>query len=314
MSSMPRDVTVFFIHGINVRALDFAQLMRAKILKRLPKTLRKYAGFQTIFWADIVRARSQRFFDQAVADAGISNSVYRRMVVEGLGDAAAYQKTRKVEDSAYYAIQSRVRQIIKDAAAREDPHRPIVFVAHSLGCHILSSYAWDTNRLKQLSDQELTEWDEPVTAAIANDLRTATPFERLDTFAGFVTLGCNMPLFTFTFGPDRVMPITRYTTSKRAPAFPGAKLDDATKTQAKWLNFFSKSDLLGYPLKSLSKAYGEEPCLHDQAVKSEGLIRAALLPKLWNAYAAHIGYWKNATVVRHTAELIQNIIEPTSAR
>jgi hypothetical protein len=309
---MPRDVSIFFVHGMNAQMLDYANSMRDRILDRLPQTHRTHAKFHTIFWADIVRRRSERYLDQARTDSTISMGTYRRLVVEGLGDAAAYQKTRNSGDSAYYTIQGRISEVIRDAASHDDPSRPIVFIAHSLGGHVISSYAWDVNRLKQLTDEELETWDDPLTAAIARELRGASPFRRLDTFSAFVSIGCNIPLFTFTFGAERVVPITKYTSAKRTPAFPGVALDEATRAEARWINFFSRSDLLGYPLKPLSKSYAEEKRIIDSPVKSEGALRAFFLPRVFNAYAAHVGYWKNKIVIRETANLIKRIMDAAS--
>ncbi len=240
--------------------------------------------------------------------ANIANNQYRRLIVEGLGDAAAYQKTRNYDNSAYFQIQDRITDALKDHDAREDPARPLVFVGHSLGCHIISSYVWDINRLKQMSDEEVAKWDNPYVDELARDLKGASSFRRLDTFCGFVTLGSNMPLFTFTFGPDKVYPITRYPDMTRKPAFPGTKLSDSMAARAKWLNFYSRNDILGYPLKPLNTAYNQEQRLTDREVVSEGHLRSRLLPSSLNAVAAHVGYWTDSTVIRETAQLIADII------
>ena len=86
----------------------------------------------------------------------------------------------------------------------------------------------------------------------------ASPFRRLDTLAGIVTMGNNMPLFTFTFGPKRVRPITvapeirRVANDPDAPEsvkfsrLPGAALPEPLRTDAQWLNFYGKRDCLGF--------------------------------------------------------------------
>ena len=177
-----------------------------------------------------------------------------------------------------------------------------------MGCHIISSYAWDINKLKQLTDEEVAELDDPEVISLVNDLQSASPYRRLDTFAGFITLGSNMPLFTFMFGPDKVYPITRFPDHARMPAFPGVRLPNAIKLQARWLNFYSPSDLLGYPLKPLNSAYNQEVRLADEEVESEGYWRARLIPSSLNAFKAHTGYWTNSEVIWQTARLIKRVI------
>lgn len=299
--AMPRDVAVVFVHGINAASFDYSVPMREMLRKALPRRLRQYAKYKSVFWADIVRGRSQLYLEQAKTTANIVDNRYRRFIVEGLGDAAAYQKTRNRENSAYYQIQERLTHALGDAEARDDPDRPLIFVGHSLGCHIVSSYAWDINRLKQMSDDELCSWNDPIATAFCGDLKLASPFRRLDTFAGFVTLGSNMPLFTFIFGPDKVFPISRHSALGKTPAFPGPRLSEAVAARAKWLNFYSRNDLLGYPLKPLNSAYFGENRLTDREVCSEGYLRRKLLPSAFNVLPAHLGYWTNATVIRETA-------------
>ena len=310
---MPRAVTVVFMHGINASDLNFAAPMRELLTYALPRKLRSYVKYQSVFWADIVRGRSQSYLQQARTSARMVDSPYRRLVVEGLGDAAAYQKTRKRDNSAYFAIQDRVSQALKDADAAGDPQRPLIFICHSLGCHIASSYAWDINRLKQMSDEDLAKWGEPETERLARELRSASPFRTLDTFAGLVTMGSNMPLFTFTFGPDRVFPITHNFKDGRSPAFPGRGLPERILSRAQWINFYSANDLLGYPLKPLNAAYGGEDRLIDRQVFSEGHIRARVLSPNFNVMRAHLGYWTNRTVIRESARLITRIMTAEDA-
>jgi pimeloyl-ACP methyl ester carboxylesterase len=305
---VPRDVAIVFVHGIQARDFDYSVPMRTKVLKALPRSLRPHAKFRSVFWADIVRGRSQLYLQQALLSTHIADTSYRRLVVEGLGDAAAYQKTRSRDNSAYYQIQERITNVLRDADAREDPNRPLIFIGHSLGCHIVSSYAWDINRLKQMTEEQLAGWDDTVATSFVAELRAASPFRQLGTFAGFVTMGSNMPLFTFMFGPDKVYPITRYPDASRLPAFPGANLPAAVAAKARWLNFYSPSDILGYPLKCLNNAYREEKRLSDWEVISEGYLRSRFLPASMNAMRAHTGYWTNRTVVRQSSTLIASII------
>jgi hypothetical protein len=305
---MPRHVAVVFVHGILGENISFAEIMRQGLVALLPKELRGYVTFESVSWADLVRGRQRNFLQKARASADIADSRLRRFLIEGLGDAAAYQKTRHRENSIYHNVQSRIGETLAylDAPGRED--RPLIFIGHSLGCHIISSYVWDLNQLKQLTEAEALA--EPEVKELWLKLQNATAFRRLDTFAGFVTLGNNMPLFTFTFGPERVYPITSAppdpTGRGLKPAFPGSALARPLLEQARWLNFFSKRDLLGYPLKSLNAAYQEEGRIQDICVRSESL-RSRTIPYL-SFLSAHTGYWTNRTVLSETASLIRDIV------
>lgn len=288
-----KDVVVVFVHGINTRCQDYYIPMRDRLLKALPEKDRPYAIFRAVFWADILRGRQQEYLLYADTLKNFKVTGLHKLVIEGLGDAAAYQKS-DFKSSAYGEIQKRVRKTISDASQGHEDKRPVIFIGHSLGCHIISSYAWDLHKLKH-----------------EGKVVDASPFERLDTFAGFVTMGSNQPLFTFHIGPQHVQPITKTDIKEGKPAFPGPELEDNVQRQARWLNFYSSNDPLGYPLKPLNEDYDGEALLSDIHTCSEGHLRRLLLPGMLRQFCAvpaHGGYWTNGKVVRQTAQLIGDII------
>ena len=116
---MARDVSIVFVHGIYASDFEYAKSMQSRLIRSLPRTLRRHAKCKSVYWADIVRGRSQLYFHQARTSTGIVDSSYRRLVIEGLGDAAAYQKTRKRENAAYYQIQDRITQALRDADSKK---------------------------------------------------------------------------------------------------------------------------------------------------------------------------------------------------
>jgi pimeloyl-ACP methyl ester carboxylesterase len=305
---MAQPVAVVFVHGINTLVPGYHEPMENAIKAALPKRLRDQVTFRSVFWAGRVRERQQQYLDAVAKDGLFADTVHRRLVIQGLGDAAAYQKTRSFRNSAYYQIQADVRAVLEDLDKDNLPNRPLIFVGHSLGCHIISTFAWDLNTIKHWNEGRIAKEDEEV-AKFANYLKDGSAFRRLDTLAGLVMMGSNMPLFTFTFGPDRVFPITRSRGDGDAPAFPGKGLDANTLSRARWVNYYSRNDLLGYPLKPLNEAYANEPLLSDIEVASEGILRrlASYVFAPIAAYRAHIGYWTHRKVVRGAARLIESI-------
>lgn len=303
---MPRDVSILFVHGINVSTQDYAQPAIERVRNKLPKTLRQHAKFGSAFWADIVRPHQRAFFERARGAAGLTRSAARTFALEGLGDAAAYQKTPKRYDAPYFRIQGKVREALLALDSEADPSRPLIVIGHSLGCHILSSFIWDVNNIKQAKEADLA--GDQLTQQFHKALLAGSPFQRLDTLAGIVTMGSNMPLFTFTFDRKDVMPITKARPG-RTPAFPGGRLSPEIAQRARWLNFFSRNDLLGYPLKPLYELGDDHTLLQDIPVRSEGLLASIAIPSPFNAIRAHTRYDRNRRVVRQTAKLIQDIIE-----
>jgi hypothetical protein len=308
---MPQHVAVVFVHGIFAKAIQYSAGMQDRLLKLLPKELRVYVDFEEVFWAGPVRGRQTAYMKNAKIDADIVENRLRTFFIEGLGDAAAYQKTRQRENSIYYQVHDEINATLRRFDGRLHRNTPLVFVGHSLGSHIISSYVWDLNRLKQKSDDDIRNEPDELVRHLHAELKQASDFRRLDTLAGLITFGSNIPLFTFTFGPARIYPLTRAPKDGAGgnlmPAFPGPKLPAALQENAQWLNFYSKRDVLGYPLKPLNEYFGAEPRIEDVCVRSESRI-SRIVP-YWSNISAHIGYWTNPTVLSRTAALIRGIIE-----
>jgi hypothetical protein len=311
---MPQHVAVVFVHGIFAKTIQYSAPMQGQLLNLLPKELRKYVDFEEVFWASQVRGRQTAYMKNAKIDADIVENRLRTFFIEGLGDAAACQKTRQRENSIYYQVHDEINKTLRRFDDRLHQNTPLVFIEHSLGSHIISSYAWDLNKLKQKSEDEIKHEPDELVRQLHEEMKHATDFRRLDTLAGLVTFGSNIPLFTFTFGAARIYPLTRAPSvgagGTLKPAFPGHKLPAALQQNAQWLNFYSKRDVLGYPLKPLNKYFGEEPRIEDICVRSESRI-SRILP-YWSNISAHTGYWTNATVLSRTTALIRNIIEASA--
>ncbi len=305
---MAQPVAVVFVHGIHTFAPGYHAKMQNAIEARLPRRLREYVTFRSVFWAERVRERQKQYLDAAAQKKLFPVTPYRSLVVQGLGDAAAYQKTKSFRNSSYYEIQDDVRSVLESLDADNLPDRPLVFIGHSLGCHIVSSFIWDINTIKNLNAARLAGEGEEV-RKFADYLRGGSPFRRLDTLAGLVMMGSNMPLFTFTFGPSRIMPITVSRDPSEPPAFPGKDLAADLRSRVRWLNYYSRNDLLGYPLKPLNDAYANEPLLEDIEVASEGWLRRGVgyLSQPLVAHRAHTGYWNNRRVIRGAANLISSL-------
>lgn len=299
-------VGVIFVHGIMAEGPEYSAAMEKKLIARL-KGQASNVKFYPVYWANTVRRRQRDFLKNACDREKILNNRVRRFFLEGMGDAAAYQKTRDRQNSIYYMVHDEITKAFDEFGAPAWRDAPLIFIGHSLGCHVISSYVWDTNRLKQMQETEIDGYGDEELKKVWSELQTATPIRRLDTLAGVVTFGCNMPLFTFTFGPDRVFPITCVRDDLNIrPAFPGTALSPALAERARWINFFSRRDVLGFPLKTLNERYGNDDRIRDVQVRSEAWY-TRLLP-YWSFVSAHTRYWTNKTVLDQTAELIFEIM------
>jgi hypothetical protein len=314
---MPRDVVVLFVHGINTTNREYYKPLLDRIVERLPLSHQRCVVPRPVFWGNVVRGRTDEYLFDAVKAGNFKPHKIHQLAIGGLGDAAAYTKTEQIKMSAYYRIQAAFRSALADVALEPNDERPLVIIAHSLGCHITSTYAWDLHKYKHMGqslranpDKKLNVDDD--TMKFIKSLDDKTALERLDTFAGFVTMGCNMPLFTFTFGQHSVTPITHAHAPDYHPPFPGEKLEPTVKAAARWRNYYSLNDPLGYPLKPLNDKYADDWYLSDHPVVSENTIRQSLYQgwlRPLAAEAAHGNYWWSKDVAAGAADLIKNIMD-----
>ncbi len=220
-------LAVAIIHGIGTQPdtrndegqHEFAHGLIAGLRRRLGSEA-EHVAFQSLYWANVLDKRQYAYLEQ-LRDEPIRWRWFRRLVTLFLGDASGYRKVSQAYDTTYEQVHQSLRNGLNALRAKVGPDTPLVVLAHSLGGHIFSNFVWDQQSINQ-------------TPSCPRD-----PFMALETLAGLVTFGCNIPLFTFAFDP--VVPIR----------FPGHCLSGPLLEHARWLNLYAPADLLGYPLRPL---------------------------------------------------------------
>jgi len=263
-------LAVMVIHGIGVDTQPgFADAMIAELKGRIDSAKKSSAevAFSSIYWADITQPAQSAYLRAARQSADLDFMSVRQFVIGALGDAAAYQYVQGRKDSTQETIHDRIRASIRALYETQLNRKavPLIFMAHSLGGHIISNYIWD-----------LQHRNVPKVGL--------SPFEKCWTLAGMITFGCNIPLFTFAH--RKVVPIK----------FPGRRLSKAQKAQAQWLNYYDPDDVLGYPLKPLSAAY-------DKVVNADITVNVGGLLSSWNP-ASHSHYWTDNSFTKPVAKVL----------
>lgn len=300
---MAREVAVLFIHGIRNDAQHYSLGLREALKRRLPKDLRNHVKFEEVVWSDIVRGKQNNYLDQLEAMGLRPKGAFRQLVIQGLGDATAYTRGTK-RAGTYFDIQDRIHAKLSMLESQTDPERPLVVVAHSLGCHIFSSLMWDVRKLRHVPDDQRGAERYRGYEKDFQNLDEGTPLRRLETVAGIVTFGNNMPIFAFSYPGADIFTIN--TAHGDLPAaFPGPKVGGSVREAARWINIYSRRDPLGYPLKPLTPNYGNDPRVIDEPYPVEGWLS----PPFFGMLDAHVKYWRSRHVVMRTADLVRSLIE-----
>ena len=274
---------VLIIHGIGTQKSDFADGMINNLVEQLGELGfdRSDVAWQPVHWTPVLEPKQKELWRKLSHNSDMSFVTLRQFVINVLGDAIAYQRVPgQGRENVYDSTHRVIHQSVKTLRQQIGGDKPLVILAHSLGCYMISNYIWD--RQKGLGE-----------AAYA-----ASAFERMETIAGMVTFGCGIPLFMLAY--TRIEPIT-FPSSTLARYFPDGTPPEELRRAAHWLNFYSRNDILGYPLRPLSPEYAET-VNEDIAINVGGLLTS------WNP-ASHTQYWTDSNLIRPAAELIGGLLK-----
>ena len=238
-------------------------------------------AWKEVYWSDVFQPRQQAYLDRMYGGGAREFfPVARRFVLYNLADASGYLDTalRDPNDmnNAYRQVQSKVAAALADLETRVVPGAPLLVLAHSMGGQIMTNYFYDT-------------WaDGQGGRPLSRNHIAVSDFQACQTLRGFVTFGCNIPVFVLSLGDANIQEVQN----------PGPPTEPGTPW---WTNFYDKSDVLGFPLKEVSTSYRRmvaEGKLRDIEVNAGGLFAS------WNPWS-HNGYWRHRAVVDTVARLLQ---------
>ena len=195
---MPPKLAVVVIHGMCSHEHGFtsADKLKNEVSRKLEKAGKDATDviWQKVYWADILEDRQLDYITRARQQSDIDLYKLRKFIVTAFSDAVAYRYIKDAPHTTYYKIHAQIRialhELYYDLLAQTGV--PLIFMAHSLGGHIMSNYIWDIQNPKP---------DNPV----LSDIDNLSDFEKFQTLTGIITFGCNIPLFIFA--SNKVQPI-----------------------------------------------------------------------------------------------------------
>jgi hypothetical protein len=280
---------VLVLHGMGDQTSTFAKTLIEDVNRRLEHQAVEVC-WEPVWWAPVLADRERRLLSDLEQGGPLRWNSLRAFVVNALGDAIAYQRVPGGQDrlNTYEAIHDTVarhlhelRQRIRREQAPEAPEVPLVVVAHSLGCHIISNHIWDTRHAK-----------------VRREPKHPNPFERTETLAGLVTFGCNIPLFTLAYDQLHTFEFPR---ADLLQYFKPGTTPEQLRRAARWINLYDPDDVLGFPLKTLSAD-------HDRAVSKDEVVNAGNLATSATPMS-HSEYWECDEVTRTLADLLRGLLQ-----
>lgn len=267
---MESEVGVLIVHGMGSQQKGFADGMIAQLKERLGDRA-DAVRFEQVLWAPVLTGREDKVWKALSRHNELDWVDTRKFFLNAFGDASAYRYIPDEPNCIYFQIHDKVRDGLAALRAQlGGDGKPLIVCAHSLGSVIMSNYIWDLQPGKD------------------SGRYGDTAFERMESLAGFITFGSNIPLFVLAYDPIECI------------TFPPAALPAELKAKSKWLNLYDKDDILGWPLKELSPAF-------TQAVTEDREINVGGIVTSWNPMS-HTKYWEDGNFIEPVAEIIGGFI------
>ncbi len=288
------DLVLITVHGMGETPPDYAADLGQRLHSQIGPRFLRQVDMRAVYYQTILQPNESEVWARVTGKDTATGAVHfaylRKFLLFGFGDAAGLENRKEDSGSVYEMAQMEIAKTLLDAFRANGPDTPVILLAHSLGCQVLSSYIYDAQ--KALSGV-------PVAAGVWRDIdhwsralqgRNLTAAEKqflaCGTALGWITTGCNIPIFVAAHKEMTIIPI--------APPRPSFK----------WLNLYDPDDVLGWPLQPLSEGYRQ---LVEDRVINAGRGVFDLIVRSWNPLSHEI-YWRDPDVIKAVAQMLTQLM------
>ncbi|MEH6435448.1 hypothetical protein [Massilia sp. DD77] len=280
-------VALITVHGMGVTPPNYADALMDALRTRLG-ALAGQVVMRSVYYQKILQDNQLLVWDRTKSQSALRYDDLRKFVLYGFGDAAGLENRKEIPGSVYELAQGEIARALMSAHTLR-PGMPVVFLAQSLGCQVLSSYIYDAQKAAEAKPVGAGIWRNIDLWAQQAYGRALTASERsflaAGSCGGLVTTGCNIPIFVAAHKEMHIIPI-------RPPA-----------SRFKWINFYDPDDALGWPLQPLSGGY--RALVEDRAINAGGGVLDTVL-KSWNPLSHNL-YWQDDTVLDAIAAMLRRL-------
>lgn len=275
---MSKTIALITIHGMGDTERDYYTEFYDEIKKSLGKTAWDKVIFKYLYYQDILQGNEEAIFNR-MRDQ-IDWMKLRKFLLYGFSDAASLEYKKDAIDSPYFLTQEMIMQCMDEIFDESGQIEiPVIVLAQSLGCQVISNYIWDADPGRQAA---VGVWSVPRNDGVVNG-SPKDNFRRMRSLQRLYTTGCNIPIFVS--GHKKIEAI-----SPPVPSF-------------KWHNFFDEDDVLGWPLRPLSPSY--DKLVEDISINAGGGVIGTIV-KSWNPFS-HGQYWTDSEVVGDISSAIKQL-------
>jgi Serine hydrolase len=270
---MSKKLGLLTIHGMGETERGYYEDFKKSLESSLNKNIWSQIEFEPIFYQSALQDYQDRVWENMRKNNLLAWQDVRKFMLFGFSDASSMEHRANSDRSVYKRTQKTIFNSLRTVREElETNNKPLLIVAHSLGCQVISNYIWDAQSSKGIWQVGCKDY--PDFKAEQED------FLKLKNLSYLFTTGCNIPLFVAAF--EEIIAI-----DKPNPNF-------------QWLNYYDKDDVLGWPLKSLSPSYNN---VVDKDIEMDS-------GKLWQSWnpQSHNGYWTDDEFIKPLSKIIQGLV------
>ena len=235
-----KEVALITLHGMGKVKTSYYSELEGMLKSRLKDKWTK-VSFQNVEYASILQTPEDELWASMIAtpENELDGTKLRQFFLFGFGDAGSLEHSAQTDKYQYIAVQREIQKALDHALLDfdGDEKRPVIIIAQSLGCQVISNYLWDAQHGINIFSES------------SADQSGKANFRSLKTLTNLVTTGCNIPLFIAGISDRKCF----------------AKPNDFFV----WDNYYDSDDVLGWPLKQLGPTYS---IVRDHPINSGGLL------------------------------------------
>jgi len=272
---MSKNLAIITLHGMGRTKETYHHQLTQQLRQRLGPHLWQQVHVESVYYQRFLQEHQNKYWQAITQEYGLRWRFLRKFMLFFFADAASIEHSLRGDASLYLNVHRAIATAFDNCLAQlGDPNKPVLIIAHSLGCEQISNYIWDAEKGLRLFNQSETGTTEQ------------KAFRRLSSVKCLYSTGCNIPVF------------------KAGLTEP--KLFKQPDCEFQWHNMFDLDDALGYPIKQMSGDFNKA-WLHDHAVRVGGLLYG------WNPLC-HRKYWQDKEVARPIAKHIRLLLSQDVAQ
>lgn len=267
---MKKKLAIVVLHGSGTEEKEFLEIFN-KMKVKIEKQIEEYYDIDEIAWKPIYWLKEEKYLDSSYfnyATSQVKWNYLREFLINTLSTTSSYLsgKYSNNNSSLYNYVHNKLKSEIHSLYnSINNIDVPLLILAHSFSSTIIYNYLSDIqNNIIKTNDND---------------------FEKLNTLSGIITFGSNIPLFKQNINEIEF-------------EFPPKSLNHDLLNKAKWLNFFDKDDVLGYPLKPLGESFD---IIEDYEINVGSVLES------WNLLS-HNAYWDSNHFIKPVSNFIKSFL------